>query len=143
MSANKEPEEGSEDIKVSDHRRFNPDGTEKSSAGSEDLKKEEVSKSKPLEAEGAKAPEATFAGFILSLAGSAQISLGISPDPMTQKIEKDLSQAKHMIDLLGLLSEKTKGNLKPEESQLLEVILDLRLRLWKKNKSEKVIPPRP
>jgi len=130
MSAEKESEESDQEFKVSDHRRFNADGTEKSSAGSEDLKKDEaVAADEPLEADVKEAREASFAGLILSLAGSAQISLGISPNPMTQKPEKDLSQAKYMIDLLGLLSEKTKGNLKPEESQLLEVILsDLRLR---------------
>jgi hypothetical protein len=129
MNMEKDSEEASQEIKVSDHRRFNPDGTEKSSTGSEELKKESPEAPESLNSSPREAPEATFAGLILSLAGSAQISLGISPNPLNQKVEKDLSQAKHVIDLLGLLSEKTKGNLKAEESQLLEVILsDLRLR---------------
>ncbi|MBL7685591.1 MAG: DUF1844 domain-containing protein [Deltaproteobacteria bacterium] len=71
----------------------------------------------------------SFAGFILSLAGSTQMHLGLSVNPFSQKIEKNLVEAKQMIDLLGLLQEKTKNNLSPEESQLLDVILsDLRMR---------------
>jgi hypothetical protein len=49
--------------------------------------------------------------------------------PQTGKLEKDLGMAKHTIDLLSMLQEKTRGNLTPHEAQLLESLLfDLRLR---------------
>lgn len=73
--------------------------------------------------------DVSFANLILSLAGSAQMSLGIAPNPFTQKVEKDLNQAKQTIDLLGVLEKKTQGNLSTEEASLIKVILsDLRMR---------------
>jgi hypothetical protein len=48
---------------------------------------------------------------------------------MTNQIEKNLSNAKQTIDLLGMLREKTKGNLTPDEEKLFENLLyDLRMR---------------
>ena len=80
-------------------------------------------------------PEANFANFILSLAGSVQMCLGLAPNPFTGKAEKDLAQAKHSLDLMGMIQEKTKNNLTKEEDQLLQVILsDLRLRYVEETK---------
>ncbi|MDD5568762.1 MAG: DUF1844 domain-containing protein, partial [Candidatus Omnitrophica bacterium] len=45
------------------------------------------------------------------------------PNPATQKTEEDLPQAKFIIDTLGMLQEKTKGNLDKEEAELLESLL--------------------
>jgi hypothetical protein len=74
-------------------------------------------------------PEVDFSSFIFSLSTSALMHLGELPDPVTQNREKDLPLAKQTIDILGMLREKTKGNLGPEESNLLETILaDLRWR---------------
>lgn len=64
--------------------------------------------------------EIDFLGYIASLAFQAMIFLGEMPSPMTQKIDKNLDQAKLLIDTLSLLREKTKGNLTEPESQLLE-----------------------
>jgi hypothetical protein len=61
--------------------------------------------------------------LVFSLYTHAQISLGIVPDPITQQITKELPQAKYNIDLLGILKEKTQGNLSQEEEQALEQIL--------------------
>ena len=73
-------------------------------------------------------PPVDFIGFILSLASSVQVHLGLVANPTTQKIEKNLDLAKQTIDLLGLLEEKTKGNLTNEEGLLLSHLLtDLRL----------------
>jgi len=48
---------------------------------------------------------------------------------MTGKTEQDMAAAKHVIDILGILREKTRNNLEQAEDQLLETILyDLRLR---------------
>ncbi len=74
-------------------------------------------------------PEIDFASFIFSLSTSALLHLGEVPDPTTNKREKNLPLAKQTIDILGMLKEKTKGNLTPEEEKLIENILaDLRWR---------------
>ena len=73
-------------------------------------------------------PEASFITLVLSLYTHAQISLGVVPDPITQQVKKELSHVKYNIDLLGILKEKTQGNLTQEEDQALEQILyDLRM----------------
>ncbi len=77
-------------------------------------------------------PEATFATFVLSLNTSALVHLGEIPDPSTKKVQKDLALAKHAIDTLAMIQEKTKGNLTKEEKALVEHLLfDLRLKFVK------------
>ncbi|MBP1715820.1 MAG: hypothetical protein H6Q42_4023, partial [Deltaproteobacteria bacterium] len=74
-------------------------------------------------------PEIDFSSFVFSLSTSALLHLGEVPDPVTRKIEKDLALAKQTIDILGLLQEKTRGNLTADEEKLLENLLaDLRWR---------------
>ena len=66
---------------------------------------------------------------VFSLSSSAFINLGAIPDPDTGKVEKNLPLAKQTIDLLGLLREKTRNNLTPEEEKLFDHLLyDLRMR---------------
>ncbi|MBI4041954.1 MAG: DUF1844 domain-containing protein [Deltaproteobacteria bacterium] len=73
--------------------------------------------------------EITFSTLIFSIGSAALCGLGIIPNPATGKVEKNLQMAKHNIDLLALLREKTKGNLSQEEELLLENILsDARLK---------------
>ncbi|HVI93693.1 MAG TPA: DUF1844 domain-containing protein [Anaeromyxobacter sp.] len=71
-----------------------------------------------------------FYTFMLSLASSAFVHLGDAPDPETGKPgEPDLALAQQTIDIVAMLSEKTKGNLTPEEERFVENLLtDLRLR---------------
>ena len=77
-------------------------------------------------------PPINFSTFLLSLSSSALIQLGEIPDPFTQKIEKNLTAAQQTIDILGLMEQKTKGNLDEEEDRTLEAILyDLRMRFLK------------
>lgn len=74
-------------------------------------------------------PQIDFATFVLSLSHSALMHLGEAPDPETNKVEKNLPLAKQNIDILGLLEEKTKGNLTGDEERLLaQVLFDLRMR---------------
>jgi F0F1-type ATP synthase membrane subunit b/b' len=69
-----------------------------------------------------------FLTLVMSLATAAWSQLGKIPHPTTQKIEKDLDQAKMSIDFLRMLLEKTKGNLKPKENELLSnTVADLEL----------------
>lgn len=69
-----------------------------------------------------------FSTHVLSLASSAMVALGTMPAPSGEKIEVDLQAAKYLIDVLGMLEIKTKGNLDESESKLLQSLLyDLRV----------------
>ncbi|MFQ5507414.1 MAG: DUF1844 domain-containing protein [Planctomycetota bacterium] len=73
-------------------------------------------------------PPADFRLFLEGFIGQALVSLGKIPHPVTQQTEVNLPWAKYFIDLLGLLDEKTRGNLdKEEESMLRSQISMLRL----------------
>jgi len=78
------------------------------------------------------APEMDFVTFLLSLGSQTLIHLGEIPDPVSRKREKNLLAAKQTIDLLGILAEKTQGNLTREEGGVLQNLLtDLRMRYVK------------
>jgi hypothetical protein len=64
-------------------------------------------------------PPASFSLLVTTLASQAMMSLGKLPNPQTGQSEVQPLLAKHFIDTLGLLEDKTKGNLTAEESQLL------------------------
>ncbi|HPM77463.1 MAG TPA: DUF1844 domain-containing protein [bacterium] len=84
-------------------------------------------------------PPIDFASFVISLSTSTMVYLGDLPDPINQKVEKDLTLAKQNIDLLGMLQEKTKGNLNDLEDHLLEnALYDLRLRFVESCKKSNV-----
>ncbi len=68
-------------------------------------------------------PEPDFNFFITTLGLQAAIFLGEMANPVTNKKEEDLTQAKFIIDTLAMLKEKTKGNLSPEEEKLLDNLL--------------------
>ena len=75
------------------------------------------------------APEIDFGGFVFSLSSSVMFHFGEIEDPVTGQKQTNLPAAKQTIDILGMLAEKTKGNLTKEEEQLLKAILyDLRMR---------------
>lgn len=65
----------------------------------------------------------SFSAFIVSLASSAMVHLGETPDPTTGKEAVHLPLARNTIDLIGLLKEKTEGNLDDEEQQLVDSVL--------------------
>ena len=74
-------------------------------------------------------PEVSFSTFIVSLASSALVQLGEVPDPASGDRSLDLPVARHSIDVLEMLRQKTVGNLNADESQLLEsLIYELRLK---------------
>ncbi|MFH1223760.1 MAG: DUF1844 domain-containing protein [Pseudomonadota bacterium] len=64
-----------------------------------------------------------FSTFLMSLASAAYCSLGLAPNPITQKTEKNMVAAKQQISILEILKEKTKGNLNKEEDALIESML--------------------
>ncbi len=71
----------------------------------------------------------SFSSFVISLAQSAMMHLGEVPDPATGQPAVDLPLARNTIDLIGLLKQKTEGNLDAEEQRLVETVLyELRTR---------------
>lgn len=71
---------------------------------------------------------ASFLSLIMSLASNAAASLGMMPHPVTGETGVDLQTAKHWIDILGMLEQKTQGNLDEQEAHMLENLLaDLRM----------------
>lgn len=147
----KDPEEQeSRGFKVQDRRRF----VDPETHGEEPRPAEEARREPPpvgaaeQAAPGAEAPpsaateadaagiaggevfaEMTFSTFVMGLTTQALMHLGEIPDPVDQQVAHDLPAAKQMIDLLGILRDKTKGNLEAAEDQLLkEVLYDLRMR---------------
>jgi hypothetical protein len=69
-------------------------------------------------------PNPHFTGLVESLASQALMFMGAVRDPMTGAVHQDLGQAQAMIEMLQMLDEKTKGNLAPDEADLLKQVLD-------------------
>tara|TARA_Y100001933_G_scaffold11960_1_gene10430 strand:- start:8751 stop:9200 length:450 start_codon:yes stop_codon:yes gene_type:complete len=68
-------------------------------------------------------PPADFTTIVSMLATQAMLNLGTLPNPMTGKTDRNLPQAKHAIDLVEVLQEKTKGNCNPQEEAMLQNLL--------------------
>lgn len=64
-----------------------------------------------------------FSAFVFSLARTALIHLGLERHPETGRQEPDLEAARETIDVLGMIEEKTRGNLTPEEGELISKML--------------------
>jgi hypothetical protein len=74
-------------------------------------------------------PQIDFSTFVLSLSHSVLVHLGDAPNPVDGTTDQNLPMARQTIDLLGLLEQKTRGNLTGEEERVLQQVLyDLRLR---------------
>jgi len=83
--------------------------------------KEALKEQQQAEPQGTEMPPADFMGLISMLATQAFYALGLirPEDQKDEEIEPDLVMAKFHIDMIGMLEEKTKGNLDSEEQQLL------------------------
>lgn len=143
--------------KVADRRKFNPDGSLKEGVTLDEPKPAEkpvvaeaaaapkppVSEPPQVETDqlppeaydadddsdipGADDP-ASFVNFLSTLATNAAAALGAVPHPATGQRSLDLDTGKYWLDVLGMLRDKTKGNLHEKESRLLEGLLaDLRM----------------
>src|SRR5215831_2852324 len=81
------------------------------------------------EAQGMALPPASFSFIVLSLRAQAEMQLGLMHFGEEEKPEPDIAMARHTIDLMAVLLEKTKGNLEMEERRLLEnSVTELRFR---------------
>jgi hypothetical protein len=73
--------------------------------------------------------EITFGTFVVGLSTQALLHLGEIADPHTNQTAMDLPAAQQLIDIIGMLQEKTRGNLDHEEQAMLETILfELRMK---------------
>jgi hypothetical protein len=154
----KEQEEQS--FRVTDKRGFTEDGEPTSTEATE---KAEDTKSEDAKAQGTKAedtkaseqfstsesgsvggeappkPTIDFPSYILSYYTQGLVLLGEVPNPYTNKKEEDVDAARHTIDILSMLQEKTKGNLSQAEKELIETVLyELRMRYMAKTKRIKL-----
>ncbi len=135
-------------LKVTDRRKFNPDGSvregvviesekpkaEEKTADEETAASQIVEDTKPeisSETEeitededipGADDP-ASFINFLTTLATNAVASLGAMPHPATGQRSVDLETGKYWIDVLTMLRDKTDGNLHAQEKRLLDTLL--------------------
>jgi hypothetical protein len=84
---------------------------------------------------------ATFIDFLLWLATMAAVQFGDLPDPVSgQPVEPNVPAAGHLVEVIGMLQEKTAGNLAPEEAKLLDDLLyELRMRFVQAQQNEKRI----
>jgi len=131
MDDDKEERRG---FQVRDRRRFSESGEAREDA-SEDVAPNAPETAAPSASafqrfdRPAAAEPVTFSTFVLGLSTQALLHLGEIPDPVSQKLERDLAAAKQVIDILGVLREKTRNNLQAGEETLLDSVLyDLRMR---------------
>jgi hypothetical protein len=135
MAGEEEKREG-KGFTVQDRRRFSPDSGESRDTGPErpdaaEQRQEQPESFAKTESPEAKEPlpEINFSTFVISLSTQALMHLGEIANPLSGQEEKDVSVAKQMIDIVGMLQEKTRGNLSEGEAKLIEDILfDLRMR---------------
>ena len=66
---------------------------------------------------------ALFSTFVMGLASATLIELGVIDDPITKTKRVQKGVARQHIEILEMLREKTRGNLEPQEKELLEKAL--------------------
>jgi hypothetical protein len=75
----------------------------------------------------------TFASFVVGLSTEALALMGEMPHPATGERMQDLIGAQQLIDIIGILQDKTRGNLSHDEDTLIDAILfDLRMKYVEK-----------
>jgi hypothetical protein len=131
-----ESEDKDKGFKVQDRRRFSAEGEARSDQPEESAAAPEPPPPPPKPEEAAPKPSAyapnveiNFSMFLISLSTQALAALGEMSDPVTGKQDRDLDAARQLIDILGVLRDKTRGNLDQDEKNLIEAILfDLRMK---------------
>jgi hypothetical protein len=126
-------------LKVTDRRQFTRDGERRPGAAEPKTSPApERPRAAPERAQSERTPDPLsidFGRLVLSLARQALMLLGEEPNPMDGRVEADLDGARETIDILMLLRVKTRGNLTPEESALLEqMIYELQMKFAHKTR---------
>jgi hypothetical protein len=133
--ANEEKQEG-KGFTVQDRRRFSMEtgeareqGASQPEAAAQTAQPADAPSEPARETAQEALPEINFSTFVISLSTQALMNLGEIANPMSGKVETDVTVAKQMIDILGMLKDKTKGNLSAHEDRLIqEILYDLRMR---------------
>jgi hypothetical protein len=127
--------ESKKSFQVVDKRRFDADGHERSESGSEQRAPVEASNPQQttttqeaagnfrMEESRSEESEVNFSSFVMSLATQAMVQLGQMAPPPGMDIPVDVESGKGTIDILGMIQQKTLGNLSKEESKFLEDVL--------------------
>lgn len=132
----KEPERS---FKVEDRRRFSDTGEARPDVEDRDEPAENAAPRPQEPTSGGSVEDAhpahedvqeiNFATFVISLSTQALVHLGEIPDPVDRSAHVDLVAARQIIDILGMLRDKTKGNLDSAEGRLIDdALYDLRLK---------------
>jgi len=123
---------------IKDRRALDEKGELKKKPGEEKKQEQKTQEARPSKEKTSQQqktpplPEVNFTSLIFSLSSSALYHFGEIPDPQTGEKKKDLNLAKHAIDTIAMLKEKTKGNLTEEEEKFIDSVLtDLRWRYVK------------
>jgi hypothetical protein len=144
MSKEQEEDQG---FRVTDKRLFKEDGKLRDESAVEADKKQETAHTAESKGRTAASGEAMpgtggqidFPSYILSYYTQSLVLLGEVPNPYSNKKEEDLEAARHTVDILDMLKDKTKGNLTADEAQLLESVLyEVRLKYMAKTKKIKL-----
>jgi hypothetical protein len=148
MIGKDENSEEQPELKVTDRRKFNPDGSVREGVVIEPEKpKAEEKPAAEIQTEAAEVKEetpeisaeseapfdddeipgaddpASFINFLTTIATNAAASLGAMPHPATGQRSVDLETGKYWIDVLTMLRDKTAGNLHPQEKRLFDTLL--------------------
>jgi hypothetical protein len=133
-------DEKEQSFKVTDRRKFNADGSLREATPEPEQTAQEKAKvvsfpgakSEPAPAQSAAAAqprqsspqmEAAFLTLINMLAIEAEVALGLQEHPARGGFSLDLETARHMIDMIGAVEEKTRGNLSAKETKMLADLL--------------------
>jgi len=109
---------------IKDRRSFDDKGDLKEKGAAEEKAKEEPKEEpKKTETETLPLPEVNFSSLILSLSSTAFLHFGEIPDPGTGEKKKDLALAKHAIDTVAMLKEKTEETSLMKRNNLLKISL--------------------
>ena len=132
-----EEDSASRGFKVEDRRRFSATGDPRDEAPQAEAPEEPTVAAAAGTTTAPPLEDMTFSTFVIGLSTQALVLLGEVLDPAAQKIEADLLGAKQMIDILGMLQAKTRGNLDDAETGLLEAVLyDLRMKYVQRSRSK-------
>ena len=145
----KEAETPSEGVRVVDRRRFTPEGNRRADLAEEPRPQEpcvqprqDVAAAQQAERsyERTRPPrehKMDFQTLVLSLSTTAMYQLGLIGDAASGAPQPDPEAARHTIDMLGVIEEKTRNNLTPEEKRLLDQVLyELRMSYMALSRSE-------
>lgn len=142
--SNEEEKQPSKGFKVEDRRRFSETGDARPNAPETTAAQSIGSTTEAEAGAGFSGPhpappplDLNFSTFVISLSTQALAHLGEIPHPIDNSTAVDLAAARQLIDILGILKDKTKGNLDATESGLLDhVLYDLRLKYVERARSQ-------